>query len=419
MKLLFNLLLVLTAFNLKAQETSTLSKSETPMSKSQVHTTSAAPYFSYKNGLGFTTPDSSYSMNIRFRMQNRLGMNTISDEDLDPGTFEFRVRRCRLSFTGHVYNPKWTYYIQLSFSRGDMDWNMNDGSQVNTSVNAVRDAIVYYKAGSNLQLGVGQTKLPGNRQRVISSGAQQFYDRSVANALFTLDRDMGFFANYTINITKEFKTLLKGAITSGEGRNTVTSNNGLAYTGRIEFLPFGSFTDGGDYFEGDLAREPKPKLSIGASYHLNDLAVRSQGELGRDLYEARSFEAYIADLLFKYKGFALSSEYLKRTTENPITRNQSGSVRSVVVGDGINTQVSYCFKSMWEIAARHTLVRPEKAIYSTQNEVVQYGVGISRYLMKHKVKVQGNVFYNTEKNLTNSAELNKFWIAVFQIELGI
>lgn len=411
MKLLLNLLWVFSFMGLRGQSSSTLNAQPKPLAP--------APYFSYKNGLGFTTPDSSYSLNIRFRMQNRMGMNTQSDEDLSPETFEFRVRRCRLSFTGHVYNPKLSYYIQLSFSRGDMDWDVNDVTKINTSVNAVRDAVVYYRPTENLQLGIGQTKLPGNRQRVISSGAQQFYDRSIVNALYTLDRDMGFFATYKLELGAKSFVLLKGALTSGEGRNTTASNSGLAYTGRLEFLPFGAFSDGGDYYEGDLARESKPKVSIAGGYHLNDMALRTQGELGKDLYEARSFESIIADFLFKYQGIALSSEYLMRRSENPITYNSKGEKRALIVGDGINTQLSYCSKSMWEIAGRYTLARPDKSVYTYQNEIEQFGIGVTKYLMKHKVKLQGNIFYNREKNLNTSTELNKFYTAVFQVELGI
>lgn len=378
-----------------------------------------SPYFNFKNGLGFATPDSSYSINIRFRMQNRLMMNTISDEDLNPASYEFRVRRCRLSFTGHVYNPKWSYYLQLSFSRGDMDWSMNDASNYNTGVNVVRDAMIYYKPIKHLQIGIGQTKLPGNRQRVVSSGSLQFYDRSPANSNFTLDRDAGLFLTYTLPIGKKFVTLIKGAVTSGEGRNSNSSNPGLAYSGRLEMLPLGTFTDGGDYFEGDVAREEKPKISIGGGYHLNDLSVRTQGTLGKDLYESRSFEVYFADFLLKYKGFAVSSEYLRRNCDNPVTKNSTGSSRTVVEGDGINSQISYCFKSRWEIAARHTLVSPHNDLLSSIHENEQYGLGVTKYLMKHKVKVQGNVFYNRERNLKTNKDLNKYWFGVIQLELGI
>ena len=394
-----------------------------PQIKVQAQTATGSPkvpQYSFKSGLGFATPDSSYSINIRFRMQNRFLMNTKSDQDLNPDSWEARVRRCRLSFTGHVYHPKLSYYIQLSFSRGDMDWSDLDGSVNNTSPNVVRDAMIFYRPTKHLQLGFGQTKLPGNRQRVISSGQQQFFDRSPVNATYTLDRDFGFFMNYRVE-AGGVKTILKTAVTSGEGRNSVASNSGLAYTGRIEFLPLGEFTDGGDYFEGDLAREERPKLSLAAGYHYNDLAARTQGQLGKDLYAGRSYSAYLADVLFKYRGFALASEYIRRVAEgDPATRNPvNGSIRYLIEGDGISTQLSYCFKTMWEIAGRYSLVTPSKRLLSVNNQNIQYGLGLSKYLMKHKVKAQFNTFYNHDRNLGKTQDVQKNFFAVFQVELGI
>lgn len=378
------------------------------------------PFFSYKTGLGFATPDSSYSMNIRFRIQNRFLMNTKDEEHLEVGSWEARVRRCRLSFTGHVVNPKWSYYLQLSFSRGDMDWSDVDASILNTSPNVVRDAMIFYKPTKNLQFALGQGKLPGNRQRVISSGAQQFYDRSIVNANFTPDRDFGLFMNYTTHLGNSFVILTKLATTSGEGRNSVNSNPGLAYTGRIELLPFGTFTDGGDYYEGDLVREMKPKLSLAGGYQLNDLAVRTGGQLGKDLLATRTFNLYMADLLFKYKGIALSSEYIRRDTEgSPIIIGSDKKSRTILTGDGINTQLSYCFKNMFEIAARYSLVSPHHDLLTRMRQSEQYGIGITKYLNKHKLKIQGNLFYNTERDLSFQENHNQYFFGVLQIELGI
>ncbi|MCE3226853.1 MAG: phosphate-selective porin [Bacteroidetes bacterium] len=378
------------------------------------------PYFSSKSGLGFATPDSSYSMNIRFRMQNRAMMSTVSDEEFEPASWEARVRRCRLSFTGHVANPKISYYLQLSFSRGDMDWSDADASKLNTSPNVVRDAMMYYKATKNLQLGIGQTKLPGNRQRSVSSGALQFYDRSIVNGTFTTDRDFGIFVNHNAHLGKEFIVRTKLAASSGEGRNSVSSNPGLAYTGRIEILPMGAFTDNGDYFEGDVARESKPKLSIAGAYHFNDLAVRSGGQLGKDLLATKSFNVYITDIVFKYKGLAISSEYIRRDTDgSPVFPGTDGKSKSILTGDGVNTQLSYCTKKMWEVALRHSLITPHKDVKSLYKEQEQYGLGVSKYINKHKVKVQGNIFYNRERDMKLNTDHNKHFFAVFQIELGI
>lgn len=378
------------------------------------------PIFNFKSGFGMATPDSSYSINLRFRIQNRFLMNTTSDKDIMPNSWEARVRRCRLSFTGHVVNPKINYYLQLSFSRGDMDWSDVDASTLNTSPNVVRDAMIFYKPNTKIQFGFGQGKLPGNRQRIISSGAQQFYDRSIVNSNFTPDRDFGFFMNYTLKTKGLFTILAKLAITSGEGRNSIISNSGLAYTGRFELLPLGMFSDGGDYFEGDLVREQKLKVSISGGYQFNDLAVRSGGQLGKDLFGTKSYHLYMADVLFKYRGVALSCEYIRRDTDGtPYVLGYDKKTRLITTGDGINTQISYCTATAWELALRHSLVSPHRDVLASFRENEQYGIGITKYLNKHKVKIQGNLFYNRERDLTKNQNQNSYFFAVFQVELGI
>lgn len=378
------------------------------------------PYFGFKSGVGFATPDSSYSLNLRFRLQNRVLMNTTSDEDLSPASWEARVRRCRLVLSGHMLNPKLTYYIQFSFSRGDMDWSMTDASTINTSPNIVRDAMIFYRPSKRLLLGFGQGKLPGNRQRINSSGALQFYDRSIVNVNFTPDRDFGLFMYYTAKVTDKFLVVPKLAVTTGEGRNSVMSNPGIAYTARVEVLPLGAFADNGDFFEGDVLREKSPKLSIAGGYMLNDLAVRSGGQLGKELYGAKTFNLYFADLVFKYNGFALTAEYMRRDTEGaPTVIGTDSKTRLITTGDGINTQISYCFKSKWELAARHSLVSPHHDVLRSVRQNEQYGLGVSKYLNSHKVKVQANVFYNKERDLFLHQDMNNYFFAVFQVELGI
>ena len=214
--------------------------------------------------------------------------------------------------------------------------------------------------------------------------------------------------------------LTKLAVSSGEGRNSVSSNTGVAYTGRVELLPFGAFTDGGDYFEGDLAHEPKPKVSIAGAYHFNDLAVRTGGQLGKDLFATRSFNVYMADVVFKYRGFAVSSEYIRRDTDgSPLVKGTDAKTRIILTGDGINSQMSYCFKNMFEVAVRHSLISPHKDLIAQMRETEQYGLGVSKYLNKHKLKVQANVFYNRERDLSKQENHNSYYLAVFQIELGI
>jgi hypothetical protein len=384
----------------------------------EVHT-----FFKRGKGVGLVTADSSFSLNFQFRMQNRATFVSPSDQVAEPESFEFRVRRLRMKFEGFVYDPRITYYIQLSFSRGDMDWRGPDDAAVNSSPNVVRDAMIFYNPTKHLRLGFGQTKLPGNRQRVISSGDQQFADRSIVNATFNIDRDFGFFAHYTQNYF-----ILRGALTSGEGRNSVNSNKGLAYTGRVEFLPLGKFTGSNDYIEGDLEREPVPKISIAGTYSLNDLALRQAGQLGNDLYAARTIRNFEVDVLIKYNGWAWYNEYMKRENSDPITVSVTDPARTrfIYVGQGYLSQLSYLFKNNVELAGRYTTTIPDKSLYDnlqfpTLNELQlkQVELGITKYLVGHRLKIQGNVLYGERMDLNSKTFASGFWSGIFQVEIGI
>jgi phosphate-selective porin OprO and OprP len=380
-------------------------------------TASSSPQVSFKKGIGVVAPDSAFSMNVRFRMQSRAVYNSISDTDLGVSEYELRVRRLRLRFEGFMYSPKLTYYIQLSFSRGDMDWSMRDQSNINNSPNVVRDAVIFYRPNDHWQFTFGQTKLPGNRQRVVSSGELQFVDRSIVNVGFNIDRDFGFQAVYNNDIGG-LHYLLKGAITSGEGRNVFTTNSGLAYTGRVELLPFGKFTNGGDYFEGDLEREPTPKLSLAGGMSHNAKARRAGGQIGRDLYEESDMQTYIFDGLLKYRGMALYAEYMEREADRPITYNAAGDQRYILTGRGQNYQLSYLFKNNMELAGRYSRVTPRQEVSSMENTEEAYMAGVTKYLRGHRLKLQGNVAYHS-LNAFSPVNSDPHWSAAFQIELGI
>lgn len=386
---------------------------------------SQVPYFTYGKGLGIMSPDSLFLLNIRFRMQNRVGMQTTSPTDWEPEVIEGRVRRLRLRFDGYVYSPKLTYVLQLSFSRGDMDYE-DSGFP-----NIIRDAMIIYNFNKHFALGIGQTKLPGNRQRVNSSGDLQLPDRSIVNTEFNIDRDFGVQLYYRNNI-KGFNYVLRGAVSSGDGRNfnnagtssTVSSDiavNGLCYTGRIELLPFGEFTNNGDYFEGDLAREPKPKVTFGGGFSNNENAKRSGGQLGKYLYESRDIETTMFDFLYKHNGWAFASEFLWRNTNDPITRNPDDITEEqhVYAGHGQNYQGSYLFRSNYELVARYSIVVPDYDIQLVEPQLEQYTVGATKYLRGHRVKLQTEFTYAKDTWLRGLEENDEYFIIRFQVELGI
>lgn len=390
--------------------------------------TRSNPQFVSKNGVGLVMPDSLFSIVFRFRIQSRVG---IAAYDTDLGNIveeDFRIRRMRLRFEGFMLDPRLTYNVQLSFTRADQDWD-NSGIPL-----VLRDAMINYALTKNLTIAMGQGKLPGNRQRVVSSGDIHYTDRSIVNGAYTLDRDIGIFATYRLNLGKTPYMLFKGAVTSGEGRgvantkefsNTVTPNGGAAYTGRVELLPLGEFTNRGDYFEGDVEREVKPKLSIGASYHYNDRAIRTQGQLGKALYAARSFTGANVDVMFKYHGWALTSEYIQRRMDkgqSAFTKKSATDSLWVLVGSGINTELGYTFPNMWEITGRYAFVNPDKVLWNVGKDgqkIEEFAIAAVKYLRKHRVKVVNEFSYFRRSSMATGEKISGLAGFKCQLELGI
>ncbi|NHN24186.1 porin [Flavobacterium jejuense] len=373
---------------------------------------SALPYYSYGKGLGVTTPDSLFQLNIRFRMQNRV---TYIDEENEDNRYEAQIRRLRLRFDGYVGNSKFLYAIQLSFAPGDVGV-IEEGE----NINIIRDAVFFYRPNKNWNLMFGQTKLPGNRQRVNSSGALQLTDRTINNARFTIDRDFGFQAYYLHEEKEKFSYNIKAAISTGEGRNwTKTSDDGVALTGKIELFPFGSFKKNGIYFEGDILREEKLKLLLSGAFQQNNRAVRTQGQLGKQLFDPRTIRSTFFDVLLKYNGWSLMSAYMKRDAKDLITYDPDDSTNFnyVFAGEGMDYQLSYVFPSNYEIIGRFSNQKVDDEIKPYTPNSKQYSLGLTRYLWEHTFKLQAEVTYNELEYEANQTKNN--WYARFQIEIGI
>jgi len=374
---------------------------------------SALPYYSFGKGIGMTSPDSLFQMNIRFRMQNRV---SYIENDGENGAYDGQVRRLRLRFDGYVGNPKFLYAIQLSFAPGDVG-EVKEGE----NINIIRDAVVFYRPNKNWNMSFGQTKLPGNRQRVNSSGGLQLTDRTINNAKFTIDRDFGFQVHNMNEFKDKFSYNLKTAISGGEGRNqTGKSDDGVAVTGKVELFPIGAFTKDGTYFEGDIIREKKPKVLLSGAFQQNNHAQRTQGQLGNDLFEKRTMKSVLLDAMFKYNGWAAMMSYMSRTTnDNALTFNPDDITESnyVFVGNGFDYQASYNTKSNYEFIARYSIQNVGKDIETFTPNTREYSVGITRYIWEHSFKLQAELNYDKLKYFDGTIKNN--WYLRFQVEIGI
>ncbi len=374
---------------------------------------STLPYYNYGKGVGLTSPDSLFQFNIRFRMQNRV---TYYDGEDEKPSYDGQVRRLRLRFDGYVGDPRFLYVIQLSFAPGDVG-----ELEAGRNINIIRDAMVFYRPNNRWDFGFGQTKLPGNRQRINSSGALQLTDRTINNARFNIDRDFGFQVQNQYESESEFSYNLKGAISTGEGRNfTDNRDDGVALTGKAEVYPFGAFKRGGAYFEGDIQRESRPKLMLSGAYHQNNLTTRTQGQLGEDLFEPRTMRSFFADAMFKYNGWAAMAAYMSRSTgKDPITVNPEDAtdIRYVYTGSGFDYQASYTFRSNFEVIGRYSLQKVHREIHNLTPHNKQYSLGLTKYFWEHSFKLQAELNYDTLDYASGASQ--NLWYVRFQVEIGI
>ncbi|MBT8262112.1 MAG: OprO/OprP family phosphate-selective porin [Bacteroidia bacterium] len=361
-----------------------------------------------KGMINFVAKDSSFSVKFAPRFQGRYIIDWEHDGDnYGSGEQNFLIRRARLKFDGFVFSPKIKYKFELGLSNRDI----SGANQFNRNTpRYILDAVIKWNFYENFELWAGQTKLPGNVERVVSSGNLQFINRSILNSRFNIDRDAGIQLRHHADLGGDFFIREKIAISQGEGRNVTQGNEGgLQYTARLELLPFGKFKSKGDYSQSDLKREPKPKLMLGATYDFNQDAVKTRSNLGSymflsdgSLYMTDQTTIFV-DAMFKYKGFSFAGEYANRDADNPVAVEADGTPALdsdglptgdvVLIGNSVNLQAGYLFKNNYEIAGRFTTAEYDDITGRAMEE--QYTLGVSRYVVGHKLKIQSDFTYGT------------------------
>lgn len=352
----------------------------------------------FGNGMiNFIAKDSSFSVKFAPRIQSRYQSEwSYNGEDYDPANINFSVRRARLKFGGFAFSPKLKYKIELGLSNRDIS-----GANVynRNTPRYILDAVVMWNFHENFELWAGQTKLPGNIERVISSANLQLIDRSLLNSKFNIDRDVGIQLRHKLRLGGNWIIKEKFSISQGEGRNITEGNiGGLQYTSRLELLPFGEFSSKGDYSQGDLKREKSIKAMFGFTYDINENAVKSRSNMGSYLIQSSGglFETDITtiflDGVIKYNGFALTGEYANRDADQIEALEEDGRTKTgAVVGAGSasNIQGSYLFKNNFEITARYTNINFKEI--TRLSDLKQITFGVSKYVVGHSLKIQADI----------------------------
>ena len=337
-------------------------------------------------GMTAESADGAYLLNIRARMQVRATQSSASPAG-DPPSVGFMIRRARLVFQGHVFSRQWEYYLQLGFSNLDMEPDLRI---------PLRDAAITWKRFRDFNVRAGQMKVPFDRQRVISSSALMFADRSIVVQELNLDRDVGVQALSRDLFGLGHRLGYQVGVFGGDGRNRVARELGVLVVGRVQVAPLGgNFDEFDDYAESVPERPATPKFAIagGAAYNRN--SNRSLSTFGMVYRVARfDFLHGEADFIFKWRGWSLQGQWLLRKANRP---SETGEVDGIEItelsrsGWGWFTQSGYRFAFPLELAARYGELYPlDETAIELQREL---GPGISWYFKDHALKIQADYFY--------------------------
>jgi len=370
---------------------------------------------SFGKGIQYLANDSSFYTKFSVRFQTLY--NGLYFPDSKRYEDVLLTRRFRLKFDGWAFSPRVVYKLELGQS--NRDTGGGDSESFNNTSRIILDAVIKWNFYRNWTFWFGQTKLPGNRERLISSQKLQTVDRSMVNARYNIDRDLGIQLHHRSQLGRAVVREMF-SVSIGEGRDIITNNiGGYDYTGRLEFLPMGDFVSNGDYFGADLKREESPKLAIGVTYDYNDGAARQAGQRGNFVKDSlgnqlhNSLSTLFLDMIFKYQGFSLQSEYANKSAEeNVMGYSESGEIR-YITGTGFVVQAGYVLKSNWELTGRFTTVKPDEPDYSAVILEDEYTIGISKYIVEHNLKVQTDFSYRERDSRDN------FYLFRLQVELAL
>jgi phosphate-selective porin OprO and OprP len=342
--------------------------------------------FDYKLGSGFTftSPDEKFSLSVGGRFQFRYTFNDYDGTKQDVSQWD--AKRIRFWLKGYAYTKDLTYQLEV-----------DPRAYASASNKGLVDAWLNYKLLDEVQLKVGQYKVPFLRQQITSDGAQEFVDRSPAVDNMKADYDIGPMLNGKVANGLAYYYL---GWFGGAGQTTGRSNNNNLFAARVVVNPLGDMP----YSEADTGYSEKPLLSIGANYFRNsvvktgaalDISVPnyagSGGWLGKGFNKAGlaatndkfDVDSYGADLAFKWMGMFLQGEYI-------LGQAEAQSNGNLLRAQGFYTEAGYTLiPKTLELALRYSYYDPDRDV--ANNNVTEQIGAVSYYFNDHKLKIQADV----------------------------
>jgi phosphate-selective porin OprO/OprP len=302
-------------------------------------------------GLQYESTDGDNFLWFGVRLQSRYS-NSGTDNDDEPGlpteyASETKLNRGRLKLGGHLVSPRFMVYSEYDFSKDQL-----------------LDLRVTFKVAEWLSIRAGQWKSEFNRERIDSSGAQQFVDRSIATPWFTVDRQKGIVASGRVGAGKTLDSSYWFGRLSGAGRGgDVDDAHGL-WMGRYQW----NFTRRVlGFSQSDLSRRDNPAGSIAiAAVSGKSMYTKFSGAGGGQLpgYENGQPDQYtIRQALFEtawqYRGFSWQQELHWKKITDSVTNTEQRIVGGYAQAGMFISQLWDWAPEPLEFALRYAMVDPD------------------------------------------------------------
>ena len=302
-------------------------------------------------GLDIRSRDGNYHAHIDWRAQIRFTETTFGGKGLAPNPEtregQFKVNRARFKMGGHAYRPWLVYYLEFDFVTP-----------------ALLDLRFTLKPSNAFQVRLGQWKFPYNRERVDSSGKQQFAERSIVTPYFTVDRQQGLAL---------FGRLWEGRLADSWYNVAVNSATGRGGTGSVERpmvlgrWQWNFLKRDLSFSQSDYGYRKKTAASVavaGATWRGPYTSFSSQGGGGLDGFPIGDEDTYdveqaMVETALQGHGFSFQQEYHWKRIEDTVNQ-------TVTKLEGGYLQLGYFFHALvdWfprplELAARVARVDPD------------------------------------------------------------
>ena len=348
----------------------------------------------HKKGFHFESQDGNFSTNLQWRAQMRFSKSFTSDPRTS-GSFSptesnnFELRRVRMKIGGHGYKYV-KYYFEV-----DLQPSRSVSTEASSSTARVIDWRIDVQPYEWFGFRVGQWKINYNRERVDSSGRQQFVERSIVNRIFTVDRQVGVMIKGHLNKGTATDMRYYAGIFNGEGRSINNSGKDMMKMVRFQWNPFGRDLK---WRQSDVSRHEKPTLSIAAAWvgnRGNCTRWSSSGCGSLDGFAVGtnenqfSINQVVAEVAYKHQGLSLQSEYHWKNVDDDQTGLDHDYEGAYAQSGYFLNEINESIPEELELAFRYAFVDEPDSTGNIlqQNTRREYTVAANWFIAGHGNKV--------------------------------